>query len=140
LQPSQQPEVLAAGGVVRRNGGVMLVHRPKYDDWTFPKGKLEQGESFEQCAAREVEEESGWRCDMGPELEPSRYTDSKGRAKEVRWFEMWARERGSWEADDEVDDVVWVPLSEVDSFLTYETDRELAAKVRAAGRTRPAVP
>jgi len=125
---------------VRRNGGVMLIHRPKYDDWSFPKGKLEQGESFEECAAREVEEESGWVCDMGPELEPSHYTDDKGRAKEVRWFEMWARERRSWEPNDEVDDVVWIPLSEAESFLTHETDRQLAAKVRAAGRTRPAVP
>ena len=137
MPPSPQPEVEAAGGVVRRNGGVMLVHRPKYDDWTFPKGKLEEGESFEDAAMREVEEESGWRCDMGRELEPSRYTDDKGRAKVVHWWEMWARERGSWEANDEVDDVVWVPLSEVDSFLTYETDRKLAAQLRALPYVRP---
>ena len=51
--------------MLRRNGGVLLVHRPKYDDWTFPKGKLEEGESFEAAVAREVEEETGWRGDLG---------------------------------------------------------------------------
>jgi 8-oxo-dGTP diphosphatase len=122
---------------VRRNGGVMLVHRPKYDDWTFPKGKLEQGESFEDAARREVEEESGWRCELARPLEPSRYTDGKGRAKEVRWWEMWARERGPWQPNDEVDDVAWVPLSEVDSFLTYDSDRALAAQVRKLNPSRP---
>ena len=115
---------------MRRNGGVMLIHRPKYDDWSFPKGKLEEGESFEDAALREVEEESGWRCEMRTELEPTRYKDDRGREKVVRWWEMIARERGSWQANDEVDDVAWVPLSEVDSFLTYELDRKLAAQVR----------
>jgi len=131
LQPSPQPEVEAAGGVVRRNGGVMIVHRPKYGDWTFPKGKLEQGESFEEAAVREVMEETGWRCELGRELEPSRYTDAKGREKLVRWWEMWARERERWEPNDEVDDVLWVPLSEVVPLLTYESDRTLATQVRA---------
>jgi 8-oxo-dGTP diphosphatase len=115
----------------------MIVHRPRYDDWTFPKGKLEGSESFEEAAQREVLEESGWSCDLGPELEPSRYTDDKGREKLVRWWEMWARERGPWEPNDEVDDVLWVPLSEVGPLLTYESDRKLAAAVYAAGRTRP---
>ena len=127
----------AAGAVVRRNGGVMIVHRPKYDDWTFPKGKLEEGESFEQAAVREVEEESGWRGELARELEPSRYTDDEGRTKVVRWWEMWARERGQWQPTDEVDDVLWVPLSEVDSLLTYESDRTLAAAVRALVPSRP---
>jgi 8-oxo-dGTP diphosphatase len=115
----------------------MIVHRPKYDDWTFPKGKLEEGETFEQAVAREVEEETGWRGDLGAELEPSRYTDAKGRDKLVRWWEMWVRERGDWEANDEVDDLMWVPLSEVDSLLTYESDRALAGQVRAARNPRP---
>ena len=117
--------------MLRRNGGVMIVHRPKYDDWTFPKGKLEDGESLEQCAAREVEEESGWQGDLGRELGSTRYTDAEGREKEVHWWEMWARRRGDWEPNEEVDDVMWVPLSEVDSLLTYDADRELAARARA---------
>jgi 8-oxo-dGTP diphosphatase len=115
----------------------MIVHRPKYDDWTFPKGKLEEGESFEDAAVREVEEESGWRGDLGRELEPSRYTDDRGREKIVRWWEMWARDRGRWQPTDEVDDVLWVPLSEVESLLTYESDRTLAAAVRALVPSRP---
>jgi 8-oxo-dGTP diphosphatase len=129
--------VQAAGAVLRRNGGVMLVHRPKYDDWSFPKGKLKEGESFEDAAAREVEEESGWRGDLGAELQSKRYTDGKGREKLVRWWEMWARERSPWEPNDEVDDIMWVPLSEVDSLLTYETDRELAEEVRVSKNPRP---
>ena len=115
----------------------MIVHRPKYDDWTFPKGKLEQGETFEQAAARELEEETGWRGDLGAELEPTRYKDSKGRDKVVRWWELWVRERGDWEPNEEVDDLMWVPLSDVDSLLTYESDRKLAEQVRAARNPRP---
>jgi 8-oxo-dGTP diphosphatase len=129
--------VQAAGAVLRRNGGVLLVHRPKYDDWSFPKGKLQEGESFEQALVREVEEESGWRGDIGAELESKRYRDSKGRDKLVRWWEMWARERGQWEPNDEVDDLMWVPLSDVDALLTYESDRELAEQVRREQNPRP---
>jgi len=133
-----QPEVQAAGAVPRRNGGVLIVHRPKYDDWTFPKGKLEQGETHEQAVAREVEEECGWRGDLGAELTPSRYTDGKGRAKVVRWWELWVRQRDNdWEPNDEVDDLMWVPLSEVGTFLTYELDRELAEEVRNSNNPRP---
>ena len=123
--------------MLRRNGGVLIVHRPKYDDWTFPKGKLEEGETYEQALAREVEEETGWRGDLGAELEPTRYKDNQGRDKLVRWWEMWARGRHAWEPDDEVDDFMWVPLSEVDTFLTYELDRELAEEVRASNNPRP---
>ena len=75
-------EVAAAGGVVVREAGegqeVALVHRPRYDDWSLPKGKLEQGESFEDAALREIEEETGLSCRLGPELEPATYTDNKG--------------------------------------------------------------
>ena len=137
MQPSPQPEVQAAGAVPRRNGGVLIVHRPKYDDWTFPKGKLDEGESFEAAVARELEEETGWRGDLGAELTPTRYTDGEGREKVVRWWEVWVRERGDWEPGEEVDDLMWVPLSEVDSLLTYESDRTLAAEVRAAKNPRP---
>ena len=85
-------EVAAAGGVVVREAGegleVVLVHRPRYDDWSLPKGKLEKGESFEQAALREIEEETGLRCRLGRELEPASYADNKGRSKIVRWYRM----------------------------------------------------
>ena len=81
--------VRAAGGVVwRRNGAgpveILLVHRPRYGDWSLPKGKCDKGESDEDCALREVEEETGWRCRLGPELPSTRYRDNKDRSKVVR--------------------------------------------------------
>ena len=118
----------------------MIVHRPKYDDWSFPKGKLDQGETFEQAALRELKEESGWNGDVGAELKPSRYTDGEGREKVVRWWEVWVRDREDWEPNDEVDDLMWLPLSEVDSFLTHESDRALAEEVRTSENPRPPRP
>jgi 8-oxo-dGTP diphosphatase len=85
--------VRAAGGVVWRTGEhgaveVLLVHRPKYDDWTFPKGKLDAGEGEAEAALREVQEETGFRCVLGPELESSFYEDNRGRPKTVRYWAM----------------------------------------------------
>jgi 8-oxo-dGTP diphosphatase len=117
--------IRAAGGVVRRDGDVLVVHRPKYDDWSLPKGKLEADESFEDAALREVEEETGWRCELGEELEPTRYADSKGRDKLVRWWEMRPLDRTGWQPDGEVDEVRWVPREEAPALLTYVADREL---------------
>ena len=85
-------EVKAGGGLVVRPGEsghvVALVHRPRYDDWSFPKGKLDRGESFEDGALREVEEEIGLRCRLGKELSPVTYRDRKGRSKVVRYWLM----------------------------------------------------
>ena len=84
--------VEAAGGVVVRGEGepleLAVVHRPRYDDWSLPKGKLESGERWEDAALREVEEETGLRCELGDELESARYRDRKGRDKLVRWWLM----------------------------------------------------
>ena len=85
-------EVKASGGVVWRRGDdgveIVVAHRPRYDDWSLPKGKLDKGESWEQAALREVEEEVGLKCRLGPELEPTSYEDRKGRAKVVRYWLM----------------------------------------------------
>src|SRR5829696_7355509 len=97
-------QVDAAGGVVLRDGKVCVVHRARYDDWSLPKGKLDAGESFEQAALREVEEEAGLRCRLGRELAPVRYT-VKGRPKLVRYWVMEVVEDGGFAPDDEVDEV-----------------------------------
>jgi 8-oxo-dGTP diphosphatase len=120
-------DVRAAGGVVLRDGALLLVHRPEYDDWTLPKGKLEPGESWEDAARREVEEETGLDCEPGEEVGRSFYTDSHGRSKEVRYFRM--EPGGEAEPRNEVDDVRWVPLEEAGSVLSYERDRDLVMQV-----------
>ena len=120
-------DVRAAGGVVLRDGALLLVHRPEYDDWTFPKGKLDPGESWEDAARREVEEETGLDCEPGEEVGRSFYADSRGRSKEVRYFRM--EPGGEAEPRNEVDDVRWVPLEDAPAALSYERDRELVTQV-----------
>jgi 8-oxo-dGTP diphosphatase len=118
-------EVRAAGGVVARDGDVLLVHRPRYDDWTFPKGKAEMGESDEECALREVHEETGLRCALGDELASTHYVDAKGRPKRVRWWRMHALEDDGFTPNDEVDELRWVDVRTADELLTYPRDRVL---------------
>jgi 8-oxo-dGTP diphosphatase len=116
--------VRAAGGLVLRDGKVLLVHRPKYDDWTFPKGKAEPGESDEACAVREVEEETGLRCELEDELPQTRYVDSKGRPKRVRWWRM-RPVSGEFEPTDEVDELRWLEPVDAPALLSYDRDRAL---------------
>ena len=121
-------EVRAAGGVVVRDGTVAVVHRPRYDDWSLPKGKLDAGESFEDAALREVEEEIGLRCRLGRELSAVSYTDRKGRPKVVRY---WLMEPvgGEFAPNEEVDEVRWMPYEEAARQLSYPHDRELMAEL-----------
>ena len=121
-------QVRAAGGVVLRDGAVLLVHRSQYDDWSFPKGKLDPGESWEDAARREVEEETALDCQPGEEVGRSFYVDSHGRSKEVRYFRM--EPSGEPEARNEVDEVRWVALEHADSFLSYGRDRDLLRTLR----------
>jgi 8-oxo-dGTP diphosphatase len=124
----EQAEVLAAGGIVLRDGSIAVVHRPKYDDWSLPKGKLDEGEDFERAALREVWEETGLRCRLGRELGDATYKDNKDRDKLVRYFEMHP-EDGEFAPNDEVDELRWVPVGDAPGLLSYEFDRELVAKL-----------
>jgi 8-oxo-dGTP diphosphatase len=118
--------IRAAGGVVVREGWVLLVHRPRYDDWSFPKGKLEAGETWEAAALREVEEETGLRATLGEEVGRTSYDVPQG-PKEVRYFRMTAA--GEARARNEVDEVRWVPLAEARELLSHARDRELLARL-----------
>jgi 8-oxo-dGTP diphosphatase len=127
-------QVRAAGGAVlrpREGGGVelCLVHRPKYDDWSLPKGKLDRGETFEQAAVREVREETGLRCRLRQELPDIRYTDGKGRPKIVRYWLMDVAEDAGFTPSDEVDEVRWLELPAAAALCTYEHDAELVASL-----------
>jgi 8-oxo-dGTP pyrophosphatase MutT (NUDIX family) len=116
----------AAGGVVIRDGQVALVHRPRYDDWTLPKGKLDRGESFEEAAVREVEEETGLRARLVRELPSTTYRVG-GRQKVVRYWLMEVEGDGPFVPNDETDELRWVSPDEARRLLSYEHDRELVA-------------
>ena len=124
--------VRAAGGVVVRDSQVLLVHRPRYDDWSFPKGKAKNDESDEDCALREAEEETGLRCELGPELPSASYTDGRGRPKIVRYWRMRAA-HGEPAPRAEVDEVRWLGAGEAAELLTWRRDLDL---LRAATGSR----
>jgi len=134
--PDSQPIVRAAGGLVVRDVKgdaarveVAVVHRPRYRDWSLPKGKLDPGEGWEQAALREVVEETGLRCELVRELVPARYRDRKGREKLVRWWLMRAQ-GGEFRPGDEVDELRWLDPAEAAALLDYEHDRELVRSLQ----------
>jgi 8-oxo-dGTP pyrophosphatase MutT (NUDIX family) len=122
--------VRAAGGIVVRDGSVLLVHRPSYDDWSFPKGKLEEDESWEDGALREVEEETGLACELGAFVGSTRYFVLQG-PKEVRYYRMTSD--GEASAQNEVDEVRWASFEEAPALLTHDRDRTLLEKVSDTG-------
>jgi len=137
---SSTPTVRAAGGIVHRLGDngeflVLLVHRPRYDDWSLPKGKADPGERDEDTARREVEEETGLRCILGEPAGQTRYRDSKGRDKVVRY---WLMEResmatagdGEFVPNDEVDQIQWCSVADAVGRLSYAHDRKLLLKLQ----------
>jgi len=136
-----QPDIVAAGAVVLRPGReVLLVHRPKYDDWSFPKGKLDRGEHPLAAAVREVAEETGLQVRLGRPLSSQRYPAS-GRMKTVHYWV--ARVAGdddvsSYLVNDEIDEVVWLPFEKAKKLLTYEHDRDTLKEARK--KRRPTTP
>ncbi|MDX1502979.1 MAG: NUDIX hydrolase [Thermoanaerobaculia bacterium] len=130
--------VEAAGGVVVRVGAagpeLVAVHRPRYDDWSLPKGKLDPGEGHREAALREVEEETGLVCRAVEELEPVEYLDARGRPKRVRYWRMEVASGrvGARSPDREVDAVRWLDAAAAARLLSYDHDRELAARALAS--------
>jgi 8-oxo-dGTP diphosphatase len=124
----EDADVLAAGGLVLRDGEVAVVHRPRYDDWSLPKGKLDEGEDFEEAALREVWEETGLRCRIDSTLGDASYKDRKERDKLVRYYRM-TTESGEFEPNDEVDELRWLSPADAEELLTYDFDKELVREV-----------
>jgi 8-oxo-(d)GTP phosphatase len=124
------PPVRAAGGIVLRGEGgdrsVALVHRPRYDDWSFPKGKLEDGEDEATAALREVEEETGLRVRLGPSVGAVTYRDRLGRTKVVRYFRMDAN-GGGFAPNHEVDELRWVPVEDAVRLRRVATGAQVSA-------------
>ncbi len=121
--------VAAYGGVVARTVDgttrVAVVHRPRYDDWSLPKGKAEPGESPEDTARREVEEETGCRCRLGRYLGQVSYALPGGATKLVGFWAMTVEQRHDRRADAEVDEVAWWTPANAAARLTHPQDRQV---------------
>ena len=133
---TEETAVVAAGGIVyratARGTEVLLIHRPRYDDWTLPKGKVDRGETIHLAAEREVEEETGLKVERGREIAQISYRDGKGRRKIVHYFYMTPVE-GEFRPNDEVDEVRWLALDDALALLTHERDRDMLAAVLPDG-------
>jgi len=139
--PAPSADIQAAGAVVFRRVGdgpreVLLVHRPKYDDWSFPKGKLERGEHLTATAVREVEEETGLRVRLGRPLRTQRYRVGR-RWKQVHYWVARVREGQVEDVEEfqrpgEIDRAAWVPIADATRLLTYPHDRATMREALAA--------
>jgi 8-oxo-dGTP diphosphatase len=114
---------------------VALVHRPGRNDWSLPKGKLDPGESFEECALREVLEETGFRCRLLSFVGFTEYRDRRGRPKVVGYWVMEVLD-GEFAVSSEVDDLQWLELDVAARVLTYERDQDLLAALDTIGLAR----
>src|SRR5262249_7372784 len=125
-----------AGGVVwrrashgKRAARILLVHPPRHDDWSLPKGEAEPGEKAEDTALREGMEETGLRCRGGAEAGHTPSRDNGGRRKEVRYFLMEPLGEGEFEPNSEVDELRWCSPRDARRILSYDHDRRLVASV-----------
>ena len=121
--------IKAAGGVVCRTNGsgkteIVVVHRPGYDDWTLPKGKVDPDETAEECALREVREETGYKCELGRPVGCTAYVDRRGRNKVACYWVMHVLS-GRFRPGGEVDRMLWITVSDAIKRLTYTRDKTL---------------
>ena len=126
---------------MRRHSGILqivVVHRPVQEDWSFPKGKLEAGETLDVAALREVREETGMTCDLLRFIGHTEYVDRKGRQNTVAYWIMAATE-GSFSPNEEVDEIRWLHLDEASRLLSYPRDQELVAVLMAADQVEPVI-
>ena len=130
--------ISAAGVVLLRNNEVLLVHRPRYDDWSFPKGKVDGAELLPLTAVRECDEETGFLAVLGPHIGVDRYDIAEGR-KEVHYWRAHVREDLGFAPDEEVDKIAWIPVDRVASHLTYPTDLEFLQRALVLPPTSPLV-
>jgi 8-oxo-dGTP pyrophosphatase MutT (NUDIX family) len=122
-------EVRAAGAVLENDAGELaVIYRPKYYDWTLPKGKLEPGETEEEAAVREVEEETGYTGELGDELGSVSYTDRHGRPKVVHYWRMKVT-GGEFQPNREVSELLWLPAHQAAEQLSFDRDREILARL-----------
>ena len=131
IEPDNPPQDLmrAAGGILCRTGKggrleIAVLHRPHREDWSFPKGKLDPGETFEECALREVHEETGFTCRLERFIGTTEYVHRKGRPKSVAYWLMDIVS-GEFTVNDEADELVWCTLSQAAKLVTYDRDRDL---------------
>ena len=130
--------ISAAGVVLLRNNEVLLVHRPRYDDWSFPKGKVDGAELLPLTAVRECDEETGFLAVLGPNIGLDRYDIPEG-GKEVHYWRAHVREDLGFAPDEEVDKVAWVPVDQVATHLTYPQDLEFLQRALELPPTSPLV-
>ncbi len=129
LEVADVSVIRAAGGIVCRRSRtgeteIAVIHRPGYDDWTLPKGKIEPDERAEDCALREVREETGLRCDLVRPLGCTAYIDRRGRDKVACYWVMEVR-GGRFKPGIEVDKMLWLEVGDAIKRMTYERDKTL---------------
>ena len=146
-----EKQIVAAGGIITDSGvtsgvfrpdaslRVVVIHRARYDDWGFPKGKADAGETTEQTALREVREETGLECRILTKIAESRYNVPKGRgelrSKLVHYYLLTPVGGTLAPIDSEVDEVVWLDTKQALDRLHYEVDRDLLRTLLETGVT-----
>jgi len=123
----QDDVIRAAGGVVwDGDGRVAVIHRPRYDDWSLPKGKCDNGEAWLDAALREVWEEIGCRCIPGAYAGSLHYT-VKGRDKVVAFWHMTIDAPAPFEVNEEVDELRWLAFEQAVALLSQDNEKKLLA-------------